>query len=90
MPAGTFRSGVTAGDPTGRFLIGDAAVSVDGQTTLVALLWRDGRLVEFRTPFSQPVLVDVNSAGTIVGTASLTPARPRSATSTAGSPHCLA
>jgi probable HAF family extracellular repeat protein len=67
VPAGTFRSGVTAGDPTGRYLIGDAAVSVDGQTTLVSLLWRGGRLVDLRTPYPQPILVDVNAAGTVVG-----------------------
>jgi len=67
VPAGTFRSGVTAGDPTGRYLVGDAAVSVEGQTALVSLLWRGGRLVDFRTPYPEPVLVDVNSAGTVVG-----------------------
>lgn len=67
VPAGTVRSAVTAGDPTGRYLVGDAAVSIGGQTTTVALLWVDGRLADFTTPYPQPVLVDVNSAATIVG-----------------------
>jgi hypothetical protein len=67
VPDGTWRSNIRAGDTTGRYLVGDAAVLVDGETTIQQLLWVDGRLATVRTPYAQPFFVDVNSTGTVVG-----------------------
>jgi len=68
VPEGTSRSDVTGGDPTGRYLIGDATVRVDGVSTLAALLWIDGRLSDFRAPYPGARLADVNASGAITGT----------------------
>jgi len=66
VPAEAWESRVIAGDPNGRYLIGSGLVSGPGRSD-VSLLWVDGRLTDFPTPFEWVTLIDVNSAGTIVG-----------------------
>jgi hypothetical protein len=67
VPAAAWRSDVNAGDPTGRYLVGEAAVGAGTEGRLVPLLWIDGRLVDFSTPYASATLVDVNASGTILG-----------------------
>jgi hypothetical protein len=72
VPDGTWRSAVNAGDPTGRYLLGDAAVSVNGNTTTEQLLWVNGKLTPFQTPYTNATLVDVSQHGAITGHAQRT------------------
>jgi hypothetical protein len=67
VPPGTSRSDVTAGDPTGRYLIGTALFPVDGEMIQESMLWVNGRLTDVPTSHPQAVLVDVNATGTVVG-----------------------
>ena len=66
-PAAAWRSDVSAGDPTGTYLVGEAAVGAGTESRLVPLLWINGRLVDFSTPYGSATLVDVNASGTILG-----------------------
>jgi hypothetical protein len=68
VPAGTTRSGVNTSDPTGRYLLGDAAVVENGYSTLVNLLWTDGRLTDFATPWADTVIDGINANKELVGT----------------------
>ena len=70
VPDGTWRSDVTAGDPTGTYLVGEAAVGAGTESRLVPLLWINSRLVDFTTPYASATLVDVNASGTVLGTSS--------------------
>jgi hypothetical protein len=58
-------SAVTAGDPSGRYLVGYSALP--GAKGTVLLLWVDGRLRRIRLPQGLPAPTDVNSSGVIVG-----------------------
>ena len=69
VPDGSFRSEVFAGDPTGRYLIGEAAVATAGGTEVVSLFWVRGKLTHFPTPYAEAELRDVNSSGQVVGSA---------------------
>ena len=69
VPAGTWRSDILGGDPTGRYLIGEAAVSTETESRIVPLLWVDGRLVDFHAPYESAAYVDVNASGMILGRA---------------------
>ena len=65
-PAAAWESRATDIDPSGRYIIGTALVSGPGRSD-VSLLWVDGRLTEFPTPYGWVGLADVNAAGTVVG-----------------------
>jgi hypothetical protein len=67
VPDGTVRSAVNAGDPTGRYLLGDAAVSIGGNTSSQQVLWVDGQLTPFQTPYQYSTPVAVNQHGAITG-----------------------
>jgi hypothetical protein len=58
---------VNTSDPTGRYLLGDAVVLADGQSTFVNLLWTNGRLTDFATPWDGTVISAVNSSREMVG-----------------------
>jgi hypothetical protein len=64
-PAGTSASRVFAGDPTGRYLIGDAFRTSDNAQ--LPVVWTAGRPAILATPGSLGALTDVNSAGVAVG-----------------------
>jgi hypothetical protein len=57
-------SRVSAGDPTGRYLIGDAYPTDAPQ---VSVLWTAGKPRQIKTPGVQGRLIDVNSSGTMIG-----------------------
>ena len=69
VPAAAWRSDALGGDPTGRYLIGEAAVSTGAESRIVPLLWVDGRLVDLQTPYESAAYVDVNASGMILGRA---------------------
>jgi hypothetical protein len=67
VPAGTTRSGVNTGDPSGRYLVGDAAVIVNGYSTFANLVWVDGQLRDVPLPWPDGVIRGVNSHGSLIG-----------------------
>jgi uncharacterized membrane protein len=67
VPDGTLHSQVIGGDPTGRYLVGDADIAVNGQEGTHLLRWVDGAVSEFRTPYQGATSADVNRRGVIVG-----------------------
>ncbi|MFY1675211.1 twin-arginine translocation signal domain-containing protein [Plantactinospora sp. WMMB334] len=66
VPADTYRSDVTAMDPSGRFVLGSAIVRQATDTHPV-LLWDRGRLTSFDPPVPGGSPVDVNRHGVAVG-----------------------
>jgi uncharacterized membrane protein len=68
VPDGSFWSQVDGGDRTGRYLVGEAAVTGRG---IVLLLWDRGSMREFATeplgPYAWVTPTDVNRYGVVVG-----------------------
>ena len=67
LPDGTTRSEVTAGDPTGRYLVGSASVAVGSGSVSVPLLWVRGQLRSLPALSGQVEYTDVNASGTVIG-----------------------
>ncbi|BCB78821.1 hypothetical protein GCM10022251_80690 [Phytohabitans flavus] len=68
VPADTFSSEAVAVDPSGRYVLGSAIVR-QATDSFPLLLWDRQRLVEVKPPLPRSVLVDVNSAGVVIGNA---------------------
>ncbi|WP_422771782.1 hypothetical protein ACN28C_01235 [Plantactinospora sp. WMMC1484] len=66
VPAETYRSDVTAMDPSGRFVLGSAIVR-QATDTYPVLLWDRGRLTSFDPPAPGGSPVDVNRHGVAIG-----------------------
>lgn len=71
VPAGAANSTVTAGDPTGRYLLGSARTPVDGVASHTTLAWVNGRLSDLGLPKGWNTPADINQSGTAVGSASI-------------------
>jgi uncharacterized membrane protein len=71
VPDGAVATEVTAGDPTGRYLVGTATLSSQGENTTHNLLWVNGKVGEFSTealkPYAYVNMTDVSGRGEVIG-----------------------
>ena len=76
LPLGHQKSAdVTAGDPSGKYLVGTAEPTAGGN--LRVMVWRDGKLIaEAATPRLAVIMADINADGVAVGSSASGNPRP--------------